>query len=102
MLKDANIAVWIGVAAVLVTAAVFRFPALTTGGSVPGVEVPEAEFQQIVQGEREHCDTNLAGVDCVCFAGVSGLILADQSARVARASYADKTELARGQAKDKC
>ncbi len=81
---------------------VFSFPALTTGGGfvVPGAT--EAEFEAVFSQELSYCERQPGDINCQCFANVSGVILADNAPRVPGARYADKQDLARGQAANSC
>lgn len=82
--------------------AVFLLPPLTSGGGslLPGVT--EAELTRAIQDERAYCEENRADMDCACFAGKSGLVLAAQAARVPTAQYANQEQLAREQAEASC
>ncbi|WP_299628303.1 hypothetical protein [uncultured Tateyamaria sp.] len=81
---------------------VFSFPSLTTGGGTLSAGVSQAEFEAAFGQELAYCQAQPDAVDCRCFANISGLILADAEPRVPGARYADKEELARGQAARSC
>ncbi|MEL7164719.1 MAG: hypothetical protein AAGL96_04535 [Pseudomonadota bacterium] len=85
-----------------ITGIVSLFPALDSGGFSPLALIPQDEFDLLVQSEQDHCDAFLDGVNCKCFGDVSGIIQADQTPRVPDAFYADRQDLARWQAADKC
>lgn len=102
MFTEKRVAIGVLFAAGLIAFAVSWFPALTTGGGAAVVTVSAEEFQKIVTQEQDHCKDNLEGVNCACFGGVSGMIQADQAPRVPSARYANKQDLARSQAEDKC
>ena len=81
---------------------VFSFPALTTPeGPVGSGRSPE-EVEAVLAQERDFCEAQPKSMDCRCFAGVAGTVLLDNEPRVPGATYADKTDLAREQAADKC
>lgn len=102
MTHDLRIIVGIALAVSLVTYVVFLFPALTTSEAPGRTETSQVAFETLVQSERDYCESEVDNVNCRCFGDVSGLILSDTSPRVPRAEYAEKRELARGQAADKC
>ena len=81
---------------------VFSFPALTFGGggTVPGVT--EDAFDAAHTAEMTYCQTARIGVNCVCFARMSGMIVAFSSAQNRHPAYLDQQTLARSQAKQKC
>lgn len=81
---------------------VSQLPPLTTGGTQASSGFSKAEVQEVIAQELAHCEANAAEVDCGCFAGVSGYILSNPEAKVPSARYADRLELARGQASRSC
>lgn len=85
-----------------VIAVVFSFPALTTGGGTTAAGVSQADFEAAFSQELSYCQRQPQALDCQCFAGISGTILADNQPRVSGARYADKQDLARGQATSSC
>jgi hypothetical protein len=85
-----------------VTYGVFQFPPLTSGGNASSTDLSQASFDAIISEELEHCRANPGAINCRCFANISGNIMGHAEPRVAGAVYADKRELARGQAGDSC
>ena len=81
---------------------VFFFPALTAGGYGNAKGVSEAEFAAVFAEELAYCRAQPDAVNCRCFAGVSGTIIVHKTPRVPTAIYADRKELARGQASASC
>ncbi|WP_223423705.1 hypothetical protein [Tateyamaria pelophila] len=81
---------------------VFLFPALTSGGSGSSRAVTPEEFEAVFNQELDYCLERPNGLNCQCFANMSGTILADKAPKVFGAVYADKQELARGQAERSC
>ena len=102
MSLETRIAVVVGLAVTLVIAVVFRFPALTTADVTSDTEASEANVQVLAESERDHCETSIEGINCRCFGDVSAVILADETPRVPSVTYADRSDLARGQAQRKC
>ena len=94
--------VFMALAVGLVIWGIFLLPPLTTGGSglMPGVS--QAALDQAVRSERAYCEARGTSVDCGCFAGKAGLVIAAQGPRVPGALYADQQSLARGQAAQSC
>ncbi|MEM6758654.1 MAG: hypothetical protein AAF601_04165 [Pseudomonadota bacterium] len=102
MSTEGRIIVAILAAVAWITGIVSLVPALDSGGFSPLALIPEDEFDALVESEQAHCDAYFEGVNCRCFGAVSSIILADQTPQVPYTFYANKTDLARGQAADKC
>lgn len=81
---------------------VFSFPALTTRDGVGTSEAAREEFEALFSQELSFCELQPNDMNCRCFASISRTILADDAARVPGARYADKHDLARGQAGHSC
>ncbi|WP_299409202.1 hypothetical protein [uncultured Roseobacter sp.] len=86
-----------GIACVVVVG--FLFPPLTTRG--PAVEA-DAAYQTHVIGELAYCRSNRSDVNCACFARKAGHIMSFEGPQVRGFVYADRSELARGQAGNSC
>ncbi|MEL6959198.1 MAG: hypothetical protein AAGL89_09645 [Pseudomonadota bacterium] len=99
---EGRVIVGILAAVAWITGIVSLVPALDSGGFSPLALIPQDEFDLLVEGEQNHCDAFLEGVNCECFADISGIIQANPSPRVPDAFYADQRDLARWQAQDKC
>lgn len=78
------------------------FPPLTSGGNAAGSGVSQAEYEEIENQELAYCENSGYGVDCECFAEISGHILSQQNTRVPFTVYPDRTVLARHQASSEC
>ena len=80
----------------------FSFPALTFGGgsSVPGVT--QSAYDAAHTAEMTYCHTARIGVNCVCFARMSGMIVAYSDAQKRHSAFLDQRTLARNQAVQKC
>lgn len=81
---------------------IFLFPALTSGDAGGSAEVSQAEFDAVVSQEMAFCLGQSSDMNCQCFAKMSGTIQVHDEPRVFGAVYADKQELARGQAEHSC
>lgn len=81
---------------------IFMMPPLTSGGGGPLPGVSQAELEQAVNAEYAYCRASDTNVDCACFAQKSGVILSSNGPRVQGLVYAEKRDLARGQAEDGC
>jgi hypothetical protein len=81
---------------------VFLFPALTSGGNAKSTNVSQLEFDAVVGQELEYCRTQPDGINCECFANISGNVLVHDTPRVFGVFYADQQDLARGQAANSC
>ncbi|MEH6522551.1 hypothetical protein [Sulfitobacter sp.] len=77
-------------------------PPLTTGGNAGMTGISQTKFDETVSQELTYCLEQANEIDCRCFANLSGVILAHNEPRVPGAVYADKQELARGQATGTC
>lgn len=92
--------------AVLVSAAVivlvFSFPSLTTRDNANTSGLTQVELEAVFDKELSFCESQPEDINCQCFASVSRVILSDNEPRVPGARYADKQDLARGQATDSC
>lgn len=86
----------------VIPAVIFLLPPLTTSETPSRGEVDQAVFEQAFTNELAHCEEETVGIDCACFAGTSGYILAQDQPKVPFIFYADQTELARGQATERC
>ena len=85
-----------------VVIAVFQVPPLTSGGNSGKSGLNEAEFKAAVSAELAFCRRQPDAVNCRCFANKSAIIRSHQQPRVPSAVYADKEDLARGQAAQGC
>lgn len=81
---------------------VFLVPPLTTGGNAGLTGISQTKFDETVSQELTYCLEQPNDINCRCFANLSGAILAHNEPRVPGAVYADKQELARGQATGSC
>ncbi|WP_299042869.1 hypothetical protein [uncultured Tateyamaria sp.] len=77
-------------------------PPLTSGNSAVASGVSQAEFDAAVAAEMEHCEALGGGLDCQCYAGISGYVRALEPPRVPFTRSLDQTELARRQAAHSC
>ncbi|MEL6619864.1 MAG: hypothetical protein AAFP16_13370 [Pseudomonadota bacterium] len=83
-------------------AVVFSFPALTTPEGPLGTGRSADEIEAVLAQERAFCEAQPQSIDCRCFVDVAGTVLLHNEPRVPGATYADKQDLARGQATDDC
>ena len=81
---------------------IFSVPPLTSGGTRTKNGVSQATFDATVSQELAYCQTQPEDINCRCFANISVAILTHNEPRVLGATYADKQELARGQAGHTC
>ncbi|MFT6022326.1 MAG: hypothetical protein ACI9PY_000435 [Ascidiaceihabitans sp.] len=102
MLKEFRMVLYLILGGSAVLYAVFSMPALTNGGTSNSLGVSQAEFDTAVTQELAFCQNQPDDINCPCFANLSGTILTDKEPRVRGAIYADKLELARGQAAATC
>lgn len=102
MTSDYRLLAFILIGGAAIVYGVFSFPALTSGGSGTSSIISQAEFEAVFSQELDYCTARPDDINCQCFANVSGTILADRTPRVFGAVYADKQELARGQAERSC
>ncbi|MEM8654542.1 MAG: hypothetical protein AAGF36_07325 [Pseudomonadota bacterium] len=82
--------------------AVSLVPPLTTGAVDLSAGVTQAEFEESVSQELDHCRSLSADLDCQCFAGMSGYVRAQARDPVPFTQTLDQTELARRQAAQSC
>ena len=80
----------------------FALPSLTSGGASGMPGVTEAAFAEAYEGEMHYCLSRAAGVNCTCFARLSGMIVASQSSKPRHHGYFNQQDLAREQAYQKC
>ncbi|RFP91048.1 hypothetical protein DZK27_01910 [Rhodobacteraceae bacterium 63075] len=102
MPTDYRIYLFIILASGLIVYAVSFVPALTSDGSGGSARVDERRYEAAFSREMDHCLAQGGDTDCQCFASISGLILAGDRPALPNAVYADKRELARGQAAGSC
>lgn len=103
MLREIPVAVYILSGAGALLAGAFALPALTAGGSsstMPGVL--QSAYEAAHDAEMRYCHTAAQGLDCACFAHVSGLIIAHDSGARRLPGQIDQTTLARTQAASRC
>ena len=99
MASDVAIAVYVaaGVGAAIGTG--FMFQPMTVGS---GLGSTNEKTVAAAQAEQDYCQSELSGVNCACFSRMAAHIKTDTRPKVENIIYADKEELARGQAKDTC
>ena len=102
MLHDFRILCFAMMVSAAVISIVFSFPALTTRDGIGASETTQADFEAVFSQEYSFCEGQPEEINCQCFASVSRTILADNGPRVRGARYANKQDLARGQAADSC
>ena len=85
-----------------VIALIFSFPSLTTPDTESISGGIQGELEAVFDQELSFCASQPDNVNCQCFANISRVILSDNEPRVPGARYADKLDLARGQAADSC
>jgi hypothetical protein len=90
------------IAGAVVVFGVFQMPPLTSGGNSGSSGLNEAEFKAALGEELAFCRKQPDAVNCRCFANKSAIIRTHQQPRVPSAIYADKEDLARGQASRGC
>lgn len=90
--------VLLGVGTILGVA--YQLPPLTAEDD-PGPDV-SVRVSEITAQQMSYCATNLSDINCVCFAGMAGHILADEDLVVPGTRYVTKTELAHSQATQTC
>ncbi|MGC1506174.1 MAG: hypothetical protein WA782_18795 [Sulfitobacter sp.] len=81
---------------------VFQVPPLTSGGNNGSSGQNEAQFKAAVSQELAFCRRQPDAENCRCFANRSAIIRSHDQPRVPSAIYADKQDLARGQAAQGC
>ncbi|MGP6088013.1 hypothetical protein [Antarctobacter jejuensis] len=81
-------------------AGVQAFPPLTEGGLARSVHPVVASGA--AADPAAYCRENLSGVNCACFAQKAGEVLSKPYDPIQGLSYADRWDLARGQAGDSC
>lgn len=86
-----------GVASVLAIG--LMFPPLVASG--PAGETG-ATYQAHISNELTYCQANFRNVNCGCFARIAAHILSEEGPRVRGFVYADRSDLARGQAGSGC
>lgn len=86
----------------LIVYGVSFFPPLTTAGTEDPTSSTPTRFDAVFSQELAHCQKSSYDVNCRCFADISGTILAENNPRVPGVVYANKQELARGQAMGSC
>ena len=86
-----------GVAAVLTIGSLFP-PVISRGGSA---DLTSKEVASKAQ-EFAYCQSNLDDVNCACFAGIAGHIMAQDTPDFRGSIAADRAELARSQASQSC
>lgn len=102
MLRDYRISLYVILGGLVVIYVVFSFPALTASGNKSSTGVSEAEFERTVRQEMAYCRQQPEDINCQCFANLSGQILTHRTNKVHGATYADRQDLARGQAARAC
>lgn len=102
MPTDFRIYLFIILASGLTVYAVSFVPALTSDDSRGNAHVELRRYEAVFSHELAHCLERSDDINCQCFASISGLIQADESPALANAVYADRRELARGQAAASC
>lgn len=82
---------------------IFLMPPLTNGdSSLSSTGTSEAEVAAIRASERAYCEAQPDAVDCRCFAHKSSAVRSHSEPQVPGMFYADKQQLARGQAIQGC
>ena len=102
MPQDYRISLFVILIVALVAYGIFLFPALTSGGNAKSTGVNQARFDAVFNEEMNYCRSQSKDSNCRCFASISGNIMLQNTPRVPGAVYADKRELARGQAARSC
>ena len=87
---------------VVVMYGVFSVPALTSGSISMSFGGSQAELDTAISEELDYCRNQVNNFSCQCFSKLSGTILAHSEPRVHGVVYADKQQLARGQASRSC
>ena len=87
----------VGVVVVLAVGSLFP-PIVSRSGSTDATAIEVATKAQ----ELDYCKSNLDGVNCTCFAGVSGHILSQDTPNFRGTVAANREDLARGQASQSC
>ncbi|MEL7132854.1 MAG: hypothetical protein AAGK77_10610 [Pseudomonadota bacterium] len=96
--------IYVGLIAIIVTliVAVSFVPPLTTGGVEVSSGAVREDIEVTVSGELQHCESLVDDLDCRCYAGVSGYVLAQERVPVPFTQTMNQTELARTQAAQSC
>ena len=75
------------------------FPPLTTSGDFA---TPTTRHQILASQQLSYCQSNLSDVNCVCFAGKAGHIMAHDGPKIPGLIYKNQSVLARDQAMQSC
>ena len=99
MTKEYKSSALMVLATVIVLVIGFSFPPII---SREGDKTPKLEHQTIAKNERSYCRKNLDDVNCNCFAKKAAHMLVQDQPDIHGFTYADRTDLARGQASTRC
>ena len=102
MLQENPILLYIGVVGAAVVYGIYLFPPLTSPANPNSTDFNQADFEEVIQKELDHCRGNLEDTNCRCYANISGNILTHSAPLVPGSFQADRRELARGQAASCC
>ncbi len=102
MPNDFRILFYAVFASAAVIVLVFSFPSLTTRDDASLSDPTGVGLEAAFSQELSFCASQPEDIDCQCFANLSSRILSDNEPRVPGARYADKQDLARGQATNSC
>lgn len=102
MPHDFRILFYAVLASAAVIVLVFSFPSLTTRDDTNLSDPTSVGLDAAFAQELSFCASQPEDINCQCFASVSSRILSDNEPRVPGARYADKQDLARGQATNSC
>lgn len=82
---------------------IFMMPPLTNPDSaLSSTGTSAAQVEAIMVTERAFCERQPEAVDCRCFAKRAGAVLSHNQPQVPGATYANRQQLARGQAMRSC
>lgn len=104
MASEYLVAIYILAGGAAIVAGASTLPPLTAPGGASATYFDEDPSQTELSeaAELAYCQGNTRGVNCQCFASVSGHIMAIEEKRIRGAYYVDRTMLARSQAKRTC
>lgn len=103
MASEQAVAIYILTSGAAIVAGASTLPPLTApGGASQPFQTVEEDTESNAAQELSYCRNDPEGANCLCFATVSGHIMAVEEHRIRGYQYADKTALARNQAKRTC
>jgi hypothetical protein len=98
-MRDLILYLGVGLGTIGAIAFGFSMPALTADATRVS---SDGKFISIQERETLYCQASVLRADCQCFAHVSGYVLEQDAPRIRGAIYADRLDLARGQAAGSC